>query len=218
MPHAQRPQTTVDEAYSTFTVQKASNLFKWVKLRYPEADVRPLNFDERHGSNRIDIAELATCGYTTKGTEIMLQGIAGTGKSYLGLPARQGGAQAKDQSPMHPYTRPREQAARVAGEDGRLAQARAEAGRFCRTRVGRAASRQPDAGFCDMILGDSWRPGTAPGQRSSAYSTTKRAGTRDSAATSALTPSWTEPSRRHAGRHRRLRHAGEAGWQNSLVA
>lgn len=47
---AERMQMAVDEAYSSFVSQKVKNLTKRANLRYPEADVRSIDFDKNEGS------------------------------------------------------------------------------------------------------------------------------------------------------------------------
>lgn len=83
MSHAERVQMAVDEAYASFVTQKIHNLTKRANLRYPEADVRSINFEEERGLDRIKITELATCSFVNRGTNVVLQGFTGTGKTYL---------------------------------------------------------------------------------------------------------------------------------------
>lgn len=52
-------------------------------LRYPEADVRSVDFFEGRGLDRVAVAELATCGFVGRGENVVLQGLTGTGKTYL---------------------------------------------------------------------------------------------------------------------------------------
>ena len=80
---AERVQMAVDEAYSSFVSQKVKNLTKRANLRYPEADVRSIDFDEKRGLNRILITELTSCGFAERGQNIILQGLTGTEKTYL---------------------------------------------------------------------------------------------------------------------------------------
>lgn len=59
------------------------NLTKRAGLRYPEADVRSIDFSDGRGLDRILVAELATCGFAGRGGNVVLQGPTGTGKTYL---------------------------------------------------------------------------------------------------------------------------------------
>lgn len=51
--------------------------------QYPEADVRSVDFFEGRGLDRVAVAELATCGFVGRGENVVLQGLTGTGKTYL---------------------------------------------------------------------------------------------------------------------------------------
>lgn len=80
---AERVQMAVDEAHSAFVTSKVRNLTKRANLRYPEADVRSIDFSEERGLDRLLITELATCGFAERGQSVVLQGPTGTGKTYL---------------------------------------------------------------------------------------------------------------------------------------
>ena len=80
---AERIQMAVDEAHSSFVTGKIRNLTKRANLRYPEADVRSVDFDEARGLDRLLVTELATCGFAERGQNVVLQGPTGTGKTYL---------------------------------------------------------------------------------------------------------------------------------------
>lgn len=54
-----------------------------VGLKYPEANIRSVDFFEGHSLDRVTVAELATCGFVGRGENIVLQGFTGTGKTYL---------------------------------------------------------------------------------------------------------------------------------------
>ena len=83
MAFAERVQVAVDEAHSDFITQKVRNLTRRAGLRYPEADVRSVDFFEGRGLDRVAVAELATCGFVGRGENVVLQGLTGTGKTYL---------------------------------------------------------------------------------------------------------------------------------------
>lgn len=80
---SERLQMAVDEAHSAFVTQKIRNLVRRANLRYPEADVRSIDFDEERGLDRILLTELATCGFAERGEHVVIQGPTGTGKTYL---------------------------------------------------------------------------------------------------------------------------------------
>ena len=83
MAFSERVQMAVDEARSDFITQKVRNLTRRAGLRYPEADVRSIDFFEGRGLDRVAVAELATCGFVGRGENVVLQGLTGTGKTYL---------------------------------------------------------------------------------------------------------------------------------------
>ena len=85
MAFAERVQMAVDEAHSDFITQKVRNLTRRAGLRYPEADVRSVDFFEGRGLDRVAVAELATCGFVGRGENVVLQGLTGTGKTYLAV-------------------------------------------------------------------------------------------------------------------------------------
>ena len=80
---SERIQMAADEAHSSFISQKVRNLTKRAGLRYPEADVRSIDFSEKRGLDRLKVTELSTCGFVERGTNVVVQGPAGTGKTYL---------------------------------------------------------------------------------------------------------------------------------------
>lgn len=84
MAFGERVQAAVDEAHSSFVTAKIGNLTKRAQLRYPEADVRRLDFAEERGIDRVVVAELATCGFVERCDNLVLQGFSGTGKTYMG--------------------------------------------------------------------------------------------------------------------------------------
>ena len=73
----------VDEAHSSFVTQKIANSTKRTCLRYPEANVHLIDFDDKRNLDRVLITELATCDFAERGQNVVLQGLTGTGKTYL---------------------------------------------------------------------------------------------------------------------------------------
>lgn len=60
---SERVQMGVDEAHSSFVTQKIANLTKRACLRYPETNVKLIDFDDKRNHDRVLITELATCGF-----------------------------------------------------------------------------------------------------------------------------------------------------------
>lgn len=83
MPFEQRIQMVVDEVHAGYVTDKIRNLVKRANLRYPQADVRRIDYAEERGPDRVLIGELATCGFATRGQDVVLFGPAGTGKTHL---------------------------------------------------------------------------------------------------------------------------------------
>ena len=83
---SERVQMAVDEAHSDFITQKVRNLTRRAGLRYPEADVRSVDFFEGRGLDRVAVAELATCGFVGRGENVVLQGL--TARARPTSPAR----------------------------------------------------------------------------------------------------------------------------------
>lgn len=80
---AERLRAAVDDAHSAFVTAKAENLARRACLRYPQADVRCLELAEERGLDRVKIAELASCGYAERGTNVIIEGFTGSGKSWM---------------------------------------------------------------------------------------------------------------------------------------
>ena len=85
MPSGQRIQMAAGEAHAGYVAGRIRNPVKRADLRYPQADVRRIDYAEERGLDRVLIGELATCGFATRGQDVVLFGPAGTG-NYAGLP------------------------------------------------------------------------------------------------------------------------------------
>ena len=83
MPLKQRMQMAVEKAHAGYVADKIYNLVKRANLRYPQADVRRIDYAKERGLDRVLSGELATCGFATRGQDVVLFGPAGTGKTYL---------------------------------------------------------------------------------------------------------------------------------------
>ena len=80
----ERVQMAVDEAHSSFVNVKVASMIKAAKLRYPDADVRQMDFSEERGIDRLLVTELAACGFAERCDNVVFQGYSGTGKTYAG--------------------------------------------------------------------------------------------------------------------------------------
>lgn len=107
MAFAERVQMAVDEAHSDFITQKVRNLTRRAGLRYPEADVRSVDFFEGRGLDRVAVAELATCGFVGRGENVVLQGPHRHGQDLPGLRAREGRLRQEGEVVLRPPARPR---------------------------------------------------------------------------------------------------------------
>ena len=63
---AERVQMAAGGAHSSFVTSKVRNLTKRAGLRYPEADVRSIDFSEERGLDRLLVTELSTCGFAER--------------------------------------------------------------------------------------------------------------------------------------------------------
>lgn len=83
MPFEQRMQMAVGKAHAGYVADKIYNLVKRANLRYPQADVRRIDYAKERGLDRVLSGELATYGFSLRGQDVVLFGPAGTGKTYL---------------------------------------------------------------------------------------------------------------------------------------
>ena len=160
---AERVQMAVDEAHSAFVTSKVRNLTKRANLRYPEADVRSIDFSEERGLDRLKITELATCGFAERGQSVVLQGPTGTGKTYLACAIAKAACQRRAGAP-----------AASARSRGSTRPSRCS----CSTSGCSAAPTSSSGASCP----GSWRPATVRRPPSSARSSARRTGTPGSAA------------------------------------
>lgn len=84
LPFAEKIKLAVDEAHASFTHQKVQGLIKRTGLRYPNADLRTIDFMEERGLDRGIISQLSTCSFIERHQNVVFQGFTGSGKSYLG--------------------------------------------------------------------------------------------------------------------------------------
>ena len=80
-----RIQMAVDEAYASFVDSKIKGLISRANLRYPDADVRLIDFAEDRGINRQLITQLAGGGYIQRRKKQRLPGIHRKRQKFLGL-------------------------------------------------------------------------------------------------------------------------------------
>lgn len=84
MVFGERIKLAVDDAHATFTHGKVEGLIRRAGLRYPNADLRPLDTLGQRGLDRGVIAQLGTCTFITRQQDVVFQGFTGSGKPYLG--------------------------------------------------------------------------------------------------------------------------------------
>ena len=80
---AERVQMAAGGAHSSFATSKVRNLTKRAGPRCPEADVRSIDSSEERGPDRLLVTELSACGFAERGQSVVLQGPAGTERTYL---------------------------------------------------------------------------------------------------------------------------------------
>jgi DNA replication protein DnaC len=80
----ERIKLAVDDAHAAFTHAKVEGLIRRAGSRYPNADLRRVDLLEQRGLDRGVIAQLGTCQFITRHTNVVFQGFTGSGKSYLG--------------------------------------------------------------------------------------------------------------------------------------
>ncbi|MGP5015813.1 ATP-binding protein [Glutamicibacter ardleyensis] len=80
----ERMRMAVDEAHSAYTTGRVGGLVRRAKLRYPDADLRTLDFVEERGLDQTTLASLGSCGFIAQNHNVVFQGFTGSGKSYLG--------------------------------------------------------------------------------------------------------------------------------------
>lgn len=80
----ERLRLIIDHAHGTFTDTKVMGLIRRAALRYPNADLRQVDFIEERGLNRNTLTTLANCSFIDRHQNVVFQGFTGSGKSYLG--------------------------------------------------------------------------------------------------------------------------------------
>ncbi len=63
--------------------KRVARLLKATKLRYPQASVSSIGYNDQQRFNADQVRELTHCHWVQKGKSIVMTGAAGTGKSYL---------------------------------------------------------------------------------------------------------------------------------------
>ena len=84
MAFEERVKLVVDDAHAAFTHAKIEGLIRRAGLRYPDADLRRVDFIEQRGLDRGLLAQLQTCSFITRQQNVVFEGFTGSGKSYLG--------------------------------------------------------------------------------------------------------------------------------------
>jgi DNA replication protein DnaC len=80
----ERVQHAVDAAWSEKNTVRIKRLSKLARLRFPEADINTVIYDERRPLDRHMMLDLAACGFIQTATNIVVNGLSGTGKSWIG--------------------------------------------------------------------------------------------------------------------------------------
>ena len=83
-PFEERIQHAVDSAWSIKNNSRIKSLVKLAYLRFPEADINRVIYDERRPLERHTMLDLARCSFIATATNIVINGLSGTGKSWLG--------------------------------------------------------------------------------------------------------------------------------------
>lgn len=82
MSFEERLGLAVDECYQTKRADRAKRLFRCAKLRYPNADINTMYYEDRD-INRNEILQLGTCKFIETNTNIIINGFTGSGKTHL---------------------------------------------------------------------------------------------------------------------------------------
>lgn len=75
MPFEQKMQMAVGKAHAGYVADKIYNLVKRANLRYPQADVRRIDYAKERRLDRVLSGELAICGPATRGQDVVLFGL-----------------------------------------------------------------------------------------------------------------------------------------------
>lgn len=82
MSFEERLGLAVDECYQTKRADRAKRLLRCAKLRYPNADINTMYYEDRD-INRNEILQLGTCKFIETNTNIIINGFTGSGKTHL---------------------------------------------------------------------------------------------------------------------------------------
>jgi len=77
-----RLNIAIDATYTNKKAAKAKRLLRYAKLRYPQADVATIYYENR-GLNKNQILELSTGKYFYNKQNIIINGFTGSGKTHL---------------------------------------------------------------------------------------------------------------------------------------
>lgn len=82
LPFDERLQMLTDYLYQEKYNGRVQRLIKASKFRYPEADINSIAYEGR-ALERNQMIELSTCQFIHSNTDVIFQGYAGIGKTYL---------------------------------------------------------------------------------------------------------------------------------------
>ena len=80
IPFEQRFDNLVDYVYEAKYQEKIETLRRRAKLRFPDADVRDIYYENRSITKEF-IANLSTCNYMFSHNDISIEGCCGSGKT-----------------------------------------------------------------------------------------------------------------------------------------
>lgn len=82
MSFEERFAIAVDECYAAKNADKTRRLIHTAKLRYPNADINTLYYEDR-SINKNEILSLGTCGFVDNKTNLIINGFTGSEKTQL---------------------------------------------------------------------------------------------------------------------------------------
>lgn len=72
----------IDVCYAKKWADRARRLLRYAKLRYPNADINTIYYDDR-GLDRNKVLNLGTCSFINTCQNVIINGFTGSGKTHL---------------------------------------------------------------------------------------------------------------------------------------